>query len=208
MKKLLAILLVFTLAFSFAACGGGTTETSSAGNTPTDDKEAAKIALDAGLKATAELDYEGMEKYYVEPMITKEGMDYLGDAGKIVELFLSKMQGATTKCVENEDGTITATVGLVTIDFNALVNDLTAKMMEKIENIDFENMTAETMAELQQYSFTLIGEALADDNVKTVASMIEVEMEKVDGQWKISDYDTIYKAVLGELEDAMAYMVQ
>lgn len=213
MKKLLALLLALTMLASFAACGGGkdtpvsSQEVSSAESSeePVDETEAATTALENALKATAELDYEKIAKYYEEPFVTKEAMEYLGESGKIVELFIKKAQARVSDCKQTDEETATATIALSVVDFGKLVNELSPKLMEKVEKMDAENMTQEQMVELQLYSFGLIEEAFKGD-VATVSKTIKMELKKIDGEWKVSDYDEFYDAVLGELETAFSYM--
>ena len=207
MKKLLAILLAVILVFAFTACGGDTT-TSSKDIVEVDETELAKVSLENALKATTELDYEAIERYYVEPIITKEGMEGLGEAGHMIRLFLSKVQGAVTKCVQKDEENMVATVGLTTVDFNELIKILTPKMMETVEDVDINNLTTEQMTELQKASVKLIEETFAGEDVPTVANTILVDMQKVDGEWKISNNDTLYEELLGDLERVVEYMVQ
>ncbi len=212
MKKLLALVLALIFILSFAACGGDDTPVSSekissveSSEEPVDETEAATTALENALKATAELDYEGIAKYYEDPFVTKEALEYLGESGKIVELFIKKAQARVSSCKQTDEETATTTIELSVVDFGKLVNELSPKLMEKVENMDAENMTQEQMVELQLYSFGLIEEAFKGD-VSTVSKTIKMELKKIDGEWKVSDYDELYDAILGELETAFSYM--
>ena len=215
MKKLLALVLILAMAFTFAACGVGdgnvsfaeisSAESSEESEEPVDETEAATAALENALKATIEIDYEAIEKYYDEPFVTKEGMEYLGEAGKIVELFIKKAQTRVSACKLTEPEKATATVAVSAVDFGKLVDELTPKMMEKMQGKDMQNMTQEQMLELQSHSFSLIEEA-SEGDVETPPSTIKVEMKKIDGEWKVSDYEELYEAILGELENAFSYM--
>ena len=215
MKKLLALVLVLAMAFTFAACGVGdgnvsfaeisSAESSEESKEPVDETEAATAALENALKATIEIDYEAIEKYYDEPFVTKEGMEYLGEAGKIVELFIKKAQTRVSACKLTEPEKATATVAVSAVDFGKLVDELTPKMMEKMQGKDMQNISPEEMLEIQKESFQLLEEAL-EGEIDFSVETIKMELKKIDGEWKVSDYEELYDAIIGALETAISYM--
>ena len=213
MKKLLVLILTLIVVFSFVACGGNGTDVSNGGassveskDEPIDETEAINTAIENALKATVEVDYEGMEKYYDEPFVTKEGMEALGEAGKVVEMFMKKAQTKVTSCKQTSPEEARAIVAVAAVDFGKLVDRLTPKMMEKMQGLDMQSMTDEQLLEIQKQSLQLLEEELQGE-VETTAKTITMTLKKIDGEWKVSDYEELYEELLGALEDAITYMI-
>ena len=221
MKKLVTLVLAFTLILSLAACGGdtessventsseqSTEEISSTEEINLTDAELAKAVVENAIKATAELNYEEIEKYYDEPIITKDIIDYLPeDFANSMKLYIAVLRAEEIGIIENADGTITAVFDVTVPDFYALVNALSAKMMEKMEGMAESEMTQQEISDLQKYSYTLLDEVLVSEDCPTLTSSIAIGLEKVDGEWLITKYDALYDELLSDLEMVSAYVI-
>lgn len=194
MKKALTLLLALALVFCFASCG-------------TSKSESVESVVKNAIKATVECDYEKIEKYYYDPILTKEGMDYLPeDFVKSMKLYISKLSAGEITVIDNEDGTKTAVFDVTVPDFYKLVELLYSEMIKKMDGMSESEMTEESIAELQKYSYTLLNGVLEGDEPPTKTSNIAIGLEEIDGEWMITEYDDLYDQLLADLEQVLAYI--
>ena len=212
MKKLLALALSLVLIFCFAACGNtdatSSEETSSAAVVV--DTDEIKLIVENAVKATAELDYEKIDEYYIDPIITKEIIDsFPENFARSMTLYVSVLTGEEVEISVGDEGTTaTATLDVTVPDFYALVNSLSSQMFAMMEGVNPEEMDIEQIAQLQDYSYTLLNGVLESDDCPTKTSSIDIELELVDGAWKISDSDELYDVLLLDLEMVVGYIAQ
>ena len=213
MKKFLAVVLVLSLTLCFTACGENPVEATSSEEVSSEvvvDVDAVKLVVEEAIKATAELDYEKINKYYDEPIITKEVMDTLPENfAESMTLYIGVLKGKNVEVVAGEEeNTALATLEITVPNFYELVNSLSSAMYEKMDGMQESDLDLEQIAELQAYSYTLLNDVLQSEDCPTLTVDIELELEMVEGEWKISSYDGLYGALLTDLEMMVGYIAQ
>ena len=170
MKKILSIVLVLAIVVCFTACGGNNADTG------------AKDALDSGLTALKNFDVDGISKYFVDGELTEDELGGTGadQAKAIFSTFSWKIEG----CVENGD-TATSAVELTCVSLAGIVSELVSELMNEMMA---GNVTNDTTEEFVQKRMT---EMLNDSNSPTATMTITITLQKVDGQWKISNPEAI-----------------
>ena len=176
MKKLLALVLAFVMVFSFAACG---------------EKNDAKTALNKALTAIKNFDEEGIEKYFIDAELTEEDLKEEG-ADQSIAIF-STFSWKITSCEEEEDRAV-AQVDLTCVSLADIMTKLVAEMMPKM----LDGSLGE--ADVEAYTMKRFGELIKDSETKTVTQNIEFILEKVDGEWKVSNPETIMSVLTSGLE--------
>ena len=171
MKKILSVLLVFVMLFSFAACGGS----------------GAKDALDSGLTALKKFDTKGIEKYFVDGSIDEN--DLAAAEVEVVKTLLSTFSWKIESCIEDGDKA-TASVELSCVSMAAIVTELMADMLSGAISADIT----------EEEAIELMSEKMKDSKTERVTETIEVTLEKIDGQWKISNPETVVAIVYSGLE--------
>lgn len=177
MKKLLAIVLALVMVFSFAACGGG--------------EETAKKAVEKGLTTIKNFDQEGIEKYFADAAITEEALAATGveEAKAIFSTFSWKI----TSCEEEGERAV-AQVDLTCVSLQSIMTDLISEMMTKMLDGSL------TEADVETYTLQRMGEMIKEKDRETVTQSIEFILEKVDGQWKITNPEVIVSVISSGLE--------
>ena len=186
MKKIIALLLSLTMILSLTAC--------------TDKNESAKAAVDKALVAILQLDvitlskYIDIDKLQEQQVLTDLDLD-IADISK-EELNKAKL------ILKNFDYEI--------LDSNEQVDSALVKV--KLTNQDMRKLFLQYI----QYAFEIVlsesddeiidqkldakfVELLDADNAELVSSVIELSLNKVDGQWKIDINESVLDAILGGL---------
>ena len=176
MKKILAIILALTMILSFTACGG---------------EENAKKAVDKALTAIKNFDQEGMERYLLNGKIDESTLQATGaeEAKAIFSTFSWKI----TSC-EEEGEKATASVDLTCVSLAGIMVDLSAEMMEKAMDGTL------SLEDSNEYVATRMGEMIKDPKAKTNTQNVEFVLEKVDGQWKLTNPEVVTTVMIAGLE--------
>lgn len=186
MKKIIALLLSLTMILSLTAC--------------TDKNESAKAAVDKALVAIVQFDvitlskYIDIDKLQEQQVLTNLDLD-ITDISK-EELKKAKL------ILKNFDYEI--------LDSNEQVDSALVKV--KLTNQDMRKLFLQYI----QYAFEIVlsesddeiidqklddkfVELLDADDAELVSSVIELSLNKVDGQWKIDINESVLDAILGGL---------
>lgn len=186
MKKIIALLLSLTMILSLTAC--------------TDKNESAKAAVDKALVAIVQLDvitlskYIDIDKLQEQQVLTDLDLD-IADISK-EELNKAKL------ILKNFDYEI--------LDSNEQVDSALVKV--KLTNQDMRKLFLQYI----QYAFEIVlsesddeiidqkldakfVELLDADDAELVSSVIELSLNKVEGQWKIDINESVLDAILGGL---------
>lgn len=163
MKKLLSVLLVFAIVLSFTAC---------------EDKNSAKYALNKGLEAFKDFDIDGISKYVANSALTEEELN-AQDTEEAKAIF-STLSWKIKSCKEEGDKAV-ATVELTCVSLAEAVKEVVSEMMNEMFA---GNVSAE---DSDEYAVKKLSEKIKDPKAKRVTQTVAVELEKIDGQWKISN---------------------
>lgn len=186
MKKIIALLLSLTMILSLTAC--------------TDKNESAKAAVDKALVAIVQLDvitlskYIDIDKLQEQQVLTDLDLD-IADISK-EELNKAKL------ILKNFDYEI--------LDSNEQVDSALVKV--KLTNQDMRKLFLQYI----QYAFEIVlsesddeiidqkldakfVELLDADDAELVSSVIELSLNKAEGQWKIDINESVLDAILGGL---------
>ncbi len=176
MKKIFAVILALTMLVSFTACGG---------------EENAKKALDNALTAIKNFDQEGMEKYILGGKIDDSTLQATGaeEAKAIFSTFSWKI----TSC-EEEGDKASASVDLTCVSLAGIMLDLSEEMMEKTMDGTL------SLEDTDEYVANRMGEMIKDPKAKTNTQNVEFTLEKVDGQWKLTNPETVTTVMVAGLE--------
>lgn len=165
------------MVFSFAACGGG--------------EETAKKAVDNGLTAMKNMDLEGIEKYFVDAEMTAE--DLMEEGAEQAKALFSTFSWKITSCEEEGDNAV-AQVDLTCVSLQSIMTDLVSEMMTKILDGSL------TEADAEEYTLKRMGEMIKEKDRETVTESIELKLQKFDGQWKITNPETMVSVMASGLE--------
>lgn len=178
MKKLLSVLLVFAIVLSFTACGGGNT---------------AKDTLNKGLNAVKKFDVDGIAKYFADSEeITEENLEDvegLEQAKAIFATFSWKI-----KSCEEEGDKATATVDLTCVSLADIVSELMSEIMSDI--------LAGTATEepTEEYVLEKMTKMIKDPKAKTTTETVTFNLEKIDGQWKVTNPEVLISVMSSGFE--------
>ena len=177
MKKIIAIILVLAMLLSFTACGG---------------EENAKKALNNALTAVKNFDQEGMEKYLLNGKIDETALQATGaeEAKAIFSTFSWKI----VDCDEEGDKA-SASVDLTCVSLAGIMLDLSAEMLEKTMDGTL------SLEDSSEYVASRMGEMIKDPKAKTNTQNVEFLLEKVEGQWKLTNPEVVTTVMIAGLED-------
>lgn len=186
MKKIIALLLSLTMILSLTAC--------------TDKNESAKAAVDKALVAIVQFDvitlskYIDIDKLQEQQVLTDLDLD-IADISK-EELNKAKLilKNFDYEILDSNEQVDSALVKV------KLTNQVMRKLFLQYIQYAFEIVLSESDDEIiDQKLDDKFVELLDADDAELVSSVIELSLNKVDGQWKIDINESVLDAILGGL---------
>ena len=190
MKKIISLLLAFTMMISLTACG----------------RESAEDAVNNSLTAVKELKFTQIYKYYeldlpenmeIEVYIAqfKENPEIMDT----LKLFVNHFSYNITDLTEAENNAV-ATVEMTNIDMKAVMGEFVARSVSEgiINSMKpaRERLTDEEMtARLEK----ILIDMLKVEDIKLATKTVKVVLNDVDGKWKVSNTEEVLDGITGGL---------
>lgn len=180
MRKILLLLTSVMMVLGMAACGGGGGGEEQSTNTP----EAAVVGYLDAFKA---VDQAKLNEYVTEDdVMYSEDTEGVNSEAQVVFGNISY----EIKSVNAEEGSTTATV---TTDVTNV--DMTAVMQSMMTAAMTESGDVEAMDE--EKSMEMLKQAIEDNKENKITKTVDIEVTKVDDQWKVKSTDELLTALSG-----------
>ena len=178
MKKLIAILIVFTMLFSFAGCTSAKPDKTVSGML-----EAIKSWDTAAMGGFIDIN-----QLYADANVASENQDQMTDILKLITQNLS-YQILNTK-VDGDSAVVT--VSITNTDMSAAMSEY----MLNIFALAFSGNYA-TEAELETAAYDLLKTSIQNNKSKTVTNQVDVQLTKQDKDWVVTMSDELTDAIFG-----------
>ncbi len=196
MKKLISVLLCAVMLLSLAACG----------------RESAESVVEKAIKSVKDLDLEAMNSYWGDDAsdVTDDVLESESDAEalEVLKLITDKMTYEIIDSQEDEKaGTATVTVSFTNINMGVVLSTLLSEMFTELLNYAFlpeeEQPTEEEINSMVMEKLKTL--ATAEDAEMTTME-VDIHLDLVDDQWKISNSETAVDAMFGGMISSMSSM--
>lgn len=186
MKKIIALLLSLTMILSLTAC--------------TDKNESAKAAVDKALVAIVQFDvitlskYIDIDKLQEQQVLTNLNLDITDISKEELKKAKLILKNFDYEILDSNEQVDSALVKV------KLTNQVMRKLFLQYIQYAFEIVLSESDDEIiDQKLDDKFVELLDADDAELVSSVIELSLNKVDGQWKIDINESVLDAILGGL---------
>ena len=186
MKKIIALLLSLTMILSLTAC--------------TDKNESAKAAVDKALVAIVQFDvitlskYIDIDKLQEQQVLTNLDLDITDISKEELKKAKLILKNFDYEILDSNEQVDSALVKV------KLTNQVMRKLFLQYIQYAFEIVLSESDDEIiDQKLDDKFVELLDADDAELVSSVIELSLNKVDGQWKIDINESVLDAILGGL---------
>lgn len=179
MRKILLLLTSVMMVLGMAACGGGGGGEEQSTNTP-------EAAVAGYLDAFKAVDQAKLNEY-----VTEDDMMYSEDTEDVSEAqVVFGNISYEIKSVNAEEGSTTATVttDVTNVDMTAVMQSMMAAAMT--ESGDVEAMDEEK-------SMEMLKQAIEDNKENKITKTVDIEVTKVDDQWKVKSTDELLTVLSG-----------
>ncbi len=178
MRKILLLLTSVMMVLGMAACGGGGGGEEQSTNTP-------EAAVAGYLDAFKAVDQAKLNEY-----ITKDDVMYSEDTESVTEAqvvfgnFTYEIKSVNT----DTEGVAIVTTDITNIDMTAVMQSMMAAAMT--ESGDVEAMDEEK-------SMEMLKQAIEDNKENKITKTVDIEVTKVDDQWKVKSTDELLTVLSG-----------
>jgi hypothetical protein len=191
MKKLVFIVISFMLVFTLAGCSS---------------KETPEEVVANGLTAIKNLDLLKMQQYFDSEDINEEE-DILGggfeeQGMETLELLVKNMEYEIISSEIDEDEAVVV-AKLTNIDMASIMEEYIAQAFVLAMSSIGEEENEVDEAEMQAKMEKIFTDLLARDDNEMVTNTVNIELNQVDGEWKMAFDDVLANAVFGGLMNAV-----
>lgn len=185
-QKILALICVFTILFTFTACGK---------QTPSDAIEQTMQTLTSG-------DEESLKLVFGENAFNNENGTATTDentAKKIYKAMISNLTYEITNVTENaEDNTAVVTMNVTNVALGSVTAKYWNTVMTNMMSYAFLTQDPKpTEDEIKDMMLQWFIETYEAEDLETVTASIDVHMTYVDDAWQIDNNDNLIDAIIG-----------
>ena len=193
MKKLISVLLCAVMLLSLAACG----------------RESAESVVEKAIKSVKDLDLEAMNSYWSDDAIdvTDDVLESESDAEalEVLKLITDKMTYEIIDSQEDEKaGTATVTVSFTNINMGVVLSTLLSEMFTELLFLPEEEQPTEE--EINSMVMEKLKTLATAEDAEMTTMEVDIHLDLVDDQWKISNSETAVDAMFGGMISSMSSM--
>ena len=193
MKKLISVLLCAVMLLSLAACG----------------RESAESVVEKAIKSVKDLDLEAMNSYWSDDAIdvTDDVLESESDAEalEVLKLITDKMTYEIIDSQEDEKaGTATVTVSFTNINMGVVLSTLLSEMFTELLFLPEEEQPTEE--EINSMVMEKLKTLATAEDAEMTTMEVDIHLDLVDDQWKISNSETAADAMFGGMISSMSSM--
>ena len=193
MKKLISVLLCAVMLLSLAACG----------------RESAESVVEKAIKSVKDLDLEAMNSYWGDDAIdvTDDVLESESDAEalEVLKLITDKMTYEIIDSQEDEKaGTATVTVSFTNINMGVVLSTLLSEMFTELLFLPEEEQPTEE--EINSMVMEKLKTLATAEDAEMTTMEVDIHLDLVDDQWKISNSETAVDAMFGGMISSMSSM--
>ena len=193
MKKLISVLLCAVMLLSLAACG----------------RESAESVVEKAIKSVKDLDLEAMNSYWGDDAsdVTDDVLESESDAEalEVLKLITDKMTYEIIDSQEDEKaGTATVTVSFTNINMGVVLSTLLSEMFTELLFLPEEEQPTEE--EINSMVMEKLKTLATAEDAEMTTMEVDIHLDLVDDQWKISNSETAVDAMFGGMISSMSSM--
>ncbi len=178
MRKILLLLTSVMMVLGMAACGGGGGGEEQSTNTP-------EAAVAGYLDAFKAVDQAKLNEYVTEDdVMYSEDTESVTEAQVVFGNFTYEIKSVNT----DTEGVAIVTTDITNIDMTAVMQSMMAAAMT--ESGDVEAMDEEK-------SMEMLKQAIEDNKENKITKTVDIEVTKVDDQWKVKSTDELLTVLSG-----------
>ncbi len=185
MKKTVKSLLLMALALVMLLAMPGCSET-----------RQAEKALDSFLGSIKALDFEEFENYAESKNLFNE------NSALFAEQLFGRMEYEIIDSTKIDSDKFNVKVAITNVDMKPVLKAFFAEALIYAISVNEEEDYTPTAEEVEKKYKAILTKCLKKDNLATVTTDVEVEVVKVDGDWKVGIENELVDAMLGGLSKA------
>lgn len=185
-KKIAALLLILTIAFSLAGCG---------------EIQKAETTINQTFKALKELDFETASNYInVDEMMESDNSTDI-DSDVFAQNLFGKLEYKIISSEKIDNNTVTVKTEITAVDMKPVLTEYIQKALQYA----FANAFADPQPSEEETNKKMEGifiECISKEELVMVKTEVDIKVIKIDKKWKIESSDELFNALLGGLVKA------
>lgn len=185
-KKIAALLLILTIAFSLAGCG---------------EIQKAETTINQTFKALKELDFETASNYInVDEMMESDNSTDI-DSDVFAQNLFGKLEYKIISSEKIDNNTVTVKTEITAVDMKPVLTEYFQKALQYA----FANAFADPQPseeETNKKMEEIFIECISKEDLVMVKTEVDIKVIKTDKKWKIESSDELSNALLGGLVKA------
>lgn len=182
-KKIAALLLILTIAFSLAGCG---------------EIQKAETTINQTFKALKELDFETASNYInVDEMMESDDSTDI-DSDVFSQNLFGKLEYKIISSEKIDNNTVTVKTEITAVDMKPVLTEYIQKALQYA----FANAFADPQPseeETNKKMEEIFIECISKEELVMVKTEVDIKVIKTDKKWKIESSDELFNALLGGL---------
>ena len=179
MRKILLLLTSIMMALGMAACSGG------GGGEDVQDTNTPEAAVAGYLDAFKAADQAKINEYITEDdVMYSEDTESVTEAQVVFGNFTYEVKSVNT----DTEGVAIVTTDITNIDMTAVMQSMMTAAMTEIGDIEAMD---------EEKSMEMLKQAIEENKDNTITKTVDIEVTKVDDQWKVKSTDELLTVLSG-----------